>query len=48
MTGVRKYGAFVFISIFLLACASHHSTGYKPKYKKPDPNKPMPCPLKDC
>ncbi|WHZ08479.1 MAG: hypothetical protein OJF59_002233 [Cytophagales bacterium] len=36
-------------SIFLfLACASSHGSGYKPKYKKPNWNKPLPCPLKDC
>ncbi|MBS1558635.1 MAG: hypothetical protein JST69_07880 [Bacteroidetes bacterium] len=33
--------------VLLTACASS-GTGYKPKYKKPNPNKPMPCPLKDC
>jgi hypothetical protein len=47
MTRVYKYGLYFIISIFLLACASHNSTGYKPKYKKPDHNKPMTCPLKD-
>jgi len=48
MKGVCRYGWVLFISVFLLACASSNSTGYKAKYKKPNPNKPMPCPLKDC
>jgi len=48
MTVVCKYGVLFFISVILFACASSNSTGYHPKYKKPNPNKPMPCPLKDC
>ncbi len=47
MNGVYKYGWVLLISV-LLACASSKPTGYKAKYKKPNPNKPMPCPLKDC
>jgi len=34
--------------ILLMSCATTQRKSYKPKYKKPDPNKPMPCPLKDC
>lgn len=34
------------------SCASNKSKttyqGYQPKYKKPKPNKPLPCPMKDC
>lgn len=44
-------GKFKFVSvlivIFLMSCASGQQS-YKPKYKKPDPNKPIPCPMKDC
>lgn len=40
-----------FISIllvfFLMSCAARQQS-YKPKYKKLDPNKPIPCPMKDC
>jgi hypothetical protein len=48
MKAAWKYGWVLLISAFLFGCASSNSTGYKPKYKKPNPNKPMPCPLKDC
>lgn len=48
MRGLWKYGAFFLILVFLIGCASSNAAGYKPKYKKPNPNKPMPCPLKDC
>jgi len=48
MTRVWKYGLVFIILVLLFACASSHTTGYKAKYKKPNPNKPMPCPLKDC
>ncbi len=41
--------SIIALSLIVLfsACASS-SQGYKPKYKKPDPNKPLPCPQKDC
>jgi hypothetical protein len=41
---------FVFSFVLLLAgaCSSSRSSGYQPKYKKPNPNKPLPCPQKDC
>jgi hypothetical protein len=35
-------------ALILVSCASSGKTGYQPKYKKPNPNKPLPCPLKDC
>jgi hypothetical protein len=30
------------------SCASSSNSSYKPKFKKPNPNKPLPCPQKDC
>lgn len=44
-----RIASIVVLSLLILfsACASS-SQGYKPKYKKPDPNKPLPCPQKDC
>ncbi len=37
-------------AVALASCASSKSgySGYQPKYKKPNPNKPLPCPMKDC
>ena len=37
--------------VTLESCSSSKKTtyqGYQPKYKKPKPNKPLPCPMKDC
>jgi hypothetical protein len=35
--------------VMLMACAGNKQRGsYKPKYKKPDYSKPLPCPMKDC
>ncbi len=35
--------------VLLMACAGNKQRGsYKPKYKKPDSSKPLPCPMKDC
>ena len=45
----RYFASFSILALLLFfACASHNATGYKPKYKKPNPNKPLPCPMKDC
>lgn len=38
----------VMSALIIVSCASSGKTGYQPKYKKPNPNKPLPCPLKDC
>jgi len=36
------------IVICMMSCASGQQASYKPKYKKLNPDKPIPCPMKDC
>jgi hypothetical protein len=44
-----KIGSIALVLLIVFsACASSNRGSYKPKYKKPDPNKPLPCPTKDC
>lgn len=49
IAAVKKYCVVTLTCALMWSCASHTTTtGYQPKYKKPNPNKPLPCPLKDC
>jgi hypothetical protein len=48
LKGVLRIFSLVVVFSVVFSCASNSSAGYKPKYKKPNPNKPLPCPLKDC
>jgi ABC-type Fe3+-citrate transport system substrate-binding protein len=46
---MRALTLFMLIFVLLVAgCASNNQQSYKPKYKKVDHDKPLPCPLKDC
>lgn len=48
-TPMKAKIASVLMIALLMACASNKPRGsYKPKYKKPDSSKPLPCPMKDC
>jgi hypothetical protein len=47
--GKKAMMALILFGLVFTACGSSNKTsGYQPKYKKPNPNKPLPCPLKDC